>query len=206
MTLTLYSMPSSGNSYKVRLMLGLLDRRYSHVGLEYETPELADAHTTGALPMGKLPVLILDDGTALPESNAILCYLADGTSWMPSEALGRARALGWMFFEQNRHETVIAVRAALQIYESRAHLATPQRMVELLDSGHRVLRVMEDHLADHAWLAGDTPSVADIALYAYTHTAGSQGGFEMHRFAAINDWLARISALPGYVERDDIPT
>jgi glutathione S-transferase len=111
-----------------------------------------------------------------------------------------------MFFEQNRHETVIAVRAALQNYESRAPLATPQRMVELLDSGHRVLRVMDDHLADHAWLAGDTPSVADIALYAYTHTAGSQGGFEMPRFAAINDWLARISALPGYVELDDIPT
>ena len=187
-------------------MLGLLDRTYSHVGLEYETPELADAHKTGALPMGKLPVLILDDGTALPESNAILCYLADGTSWMPSDTLGRARALGWMFFEQNRHETVIAVRAALQNYESRAPLATPQRMVELLDCGHRVLRVMDDHLADHAWLAGDTPSVEDIALYAYTHTAGSQGGFEMPRFAAINDWLARISALPGYVELDDIPT
>jgi len=205
MTLTLYSMPSSGNSYKIRVLLGLLGRTYRHVGLEYETRELAQAHASGTLPMGKLPVLVLDDGTALPESNAILCYLAEGTYWMPSDSLIRARALGWMFFEQNRHEPVIAVRAALQNYASRAHLATPERMAELLDSGHSVLQVMEDHLTEHDWLAGEAPSIADIALYAYTHTAGSQGGFDMNRFPAINVWLARISTLPGYVELDDIP-
>lgn len=205
MTLTLYSMPSSGNSYKLRLMLALLGREYRHVALEYETAELAEAHATGTLPMGKLPVLVLDDGTALPESNAILCYLAQGTDWLPDDPLARARVLGWMFFEQNRHETVIAVRAGIQKYASRAHLATPERLAELLDSGHSVLQVMEDHLCDHDWLVGNQPSVADIALYAYTHTAGTLGGFEMARFPAINEWLAKVAALPGYVGLDDLP-
>ena len=205
MTLTLFSMPSSGNSYKLRLMFALLGRGYRHVALEFDTPALAEAHAGGSLPMGKLPVLVLDDRTALPESNAILCYLAEGTSWMPDDPLERARVLGWMFFEQNRHETVIAVRAGIQKYPSRKHLATPERLAELLESGHGVLQVMEDHLSTHDWLVGDSPSVADIALYAYTHTAGSQGGFEMDRFPGINRWLARIAALPGYVGLDHLP-
>lgn len=205
MTLTLYSMPSSGNSYKIRLMLSLLGRKYRHIGLEYETPELAEAHATGALPMGKLPVLVLDDGTPLPESNAILCYLAEGTNWMPGDALTRARTLGWMFFEQNRHETVIAVRAGIQKYASRAHLATPERLGELLEAGHSVLQVMEDHLDDHDWFGGGNPTIADVALYAYTHTAASHGGFDMAKFPQINAWLARFAALPGYVGLDDIP-
>ena len=119
MTLTLYSMPSSGNSYKARLLLALLGRAYRHVALENETPEIAAAHVEGILPLGKLPVLELDDGTRLPESNAILCYLAEGTGWMPVDPVTRARALGWMFWEQNQHEGVIAVRAALRRY---AHL------------------------------------------------------------------------------------
>ncbi len=205
MTLTLYSMPSSGNSYKVRLLLALLGRDYRHVGLEYETPEIEKAHADGILPLGKLPVLELEDGTRLPESNAILCYLAEGTEWMPSDPLTRARALGWMFWEQNQHEGVIAVRAALRKYASRAHLATPERMAELLERGHELLSRMEDHLASEAWLAGDVPSIADICLYAYTHSAGTHGGFDMDRFPAIGNWLARVSALPGYVALDDIP-
>lgn len=203
--LTLWSMPSSGNSYKVRLMLALLGRGYRHIGLEYETPELAEAHRTGRLPLGKLPVLELADGRRLAESNAILCYLAEGTHWMPDDALARAEALGWMFFEQNRHEPVIAVRAALRHYESRRHLATPERMADLLTSGHEVLGLLEDRLTDHDWLAGDAPSVADIALYAYTHSAGEKGGFEMDRFPAIGHWLARVADLPGYVTLTELP-
>lgn len=202
--LTLYSMPSSGNSYKIRLMLSLIGREYRHIGLEYETPELAEAHATGALPMGKLPVLVLDDATPLPESNAILCYLAEGTAWMPCDPLERARVLGWMFFEQNRHETVIAVRAGIQKYASRRNQATPERLGELLDAGHGVLQVMEDHLGGRDWFVGDTPTVADVALYAYTHTAGSLGGFDMAKFPQINAWLARVAALPGYVGLDEL--
>ena len=206
MTLTLYSMPSSGNSYKVRLLLALLDMPYKHVGMEYETPEIAQAHAENVFPLGKMPVLELADGTRLPESNAILCFLAEGTDWMPDDPVTKAQALGWMFWEQNQHEGVIAVRAALKMYASRAHLATPERMAELLERGHELLGQMESHLKNWDWLAGDKPSIADISLYAYTHTAGGFGGFDMSQFPAILAWLDRIAALPGYVGLDDIPT
>ena len=205
MTLTLYSMPSSGNSYKVRLLLALMGRDYVHVGLENDSGPLKKAHSDGTLPLGKLPVLELEDGTRLPESNAILCYLADGTDWFPDGRLERARVLGWLFFEQNRHEPVIAVRAALREYASRAHLATPDRMADLLSQGHLVLRIMDDHLSSRDWLVGDAPSVADISLFAYTYSAADRGGFDMDRFPAINTWISRVSALPGYVGLDDIP-
>ena len=205
MTLALFSMPSSGNSYKVRLLLALLGRDYRHIDLEYETPELADAHATGALPLGKLPVLVLENGDAIPESNAILCYLAEGTDWMPADPVERAHALGWMFGEQNQHEGIIAVRAALRVYASRAHLATPERMADLLERGTALLSVMESRLKDHYWLAGSSPSVADISLYGYTHSAQCKGGFDLEPFPSLRAWLARITALPGHVGLDDIP-
>ena len=203
--LTLYSMPSSGNSYKVRLLLAYLGRPYRHVGMEYLTPELDKAHAEGLLPLKKLPTLELVDGTRLPESNAILCYLAEGTDWLPADPLDRARVLAWMFWEQNQHEGVIAVRAALLVYEHRKHLATPERMAELLDRGHEILGQMEAHLAKNEWLAAGRPTIADIALYAYTHSAGTKGGFDLSRFPAVNAWLARVAALPGHVTLDDIP-
>ena len=205
MTLTLYSMPSSGNSYKVRLLLAHLGRAYRHEPMEYGTEELARAHSEGVLPLGKLPVLVLEDGTPLPESNAILCFLAEGTDWLPADPVTRARVLGWMFWEQNQHEGTIAVRGALRTYAHRAHLATPERMVALLDQGHAHLERMEGRLAGRDWLAGDRPTVADIALYAYTHTAGEKGGYDMDRFPAIRAWLDRMAALPGHVGLTEIP-
>ena len=203
--LTLYSMPSSGNSYKARLMLALLNQAYTHIGLEYEDAALAEAHASGKLPLGKLPVLVLGDGTPIPESNAILCYLAEGTFWLPDDPVARAHVMGWLFWEQNQHEGVIAVRAALRTYASRAHLATPERLAELLEAGHALLGRMEDHLKDRDWLVGEGPTIADISLYAYTHSAGKKGGFQMDGFPAINRWLERVAALPGFVGLDDIP-
>ena len=203
--LTLYSMPSSGNSYKARLLLALMGKPYQHVGMEYETPELDSAHATGKLPLKKLPVLELADGTRLPESNAILCYLAEGTPWMPSDPVARAQTLAWMFWEQNQHESVIAVRAALLVYASRAHLATPERLAELLDRGYELLGQMDAHLTGRDWLVGDQPTVADLSLYAYTHSAETKGGFDLSPFPSVNAWLARIAALPGYITLDDIP-
>lgn len=203
--LTLYSMPSSGNSYKARLLLSLLGRGYTHIGMEYETPELAEAHAKGALPLGKLPVLLLPTGEAIPESNAILTYLAEGTEWMPTDPIKRAQVLGWMFWEQNQHEGVIAVRAALNVYKSRAHLATPERMAELLEAGHAILSRMETHLEGRDWLVGDKPSIADISLYAYTHSAGTKGGFNMDRFPAVTTWCDRIANLPGHVGLMELP-
>lgn len=194
----LYSMPSSGNSYKVRLLLALLGRDCDTVDVEYLTEALDQAKTEGRLPFGKAPVLELDDGRLLPESNAILFWLGEGTDFVPSDALERAEMLSWMFWEQNQHEGVIAVRAALLSYPHRRAQATPERLAELLERGHDLLGVMERVLQDRDWLVGDQVSLADICLYAYTHTAESRGGFELARFPAVVRWLARIAALPGY--------
>ena len=202
--LTLYSMPSSGNSYKARLMLAHLGLDYEHVGMEYETEALAKAHAEGRLPLGKLPVLVTERGEAIPESNAILCYLAQGTPWMPEDPVTRAHALGWMFWEQNQHEGVIAVRAAILSYDSRAHLRTPERLADLLERGQALLKRMDDHLASRDWLAGDAPSVADISLYAYTHSAETAGGFDLSGMPALRGWLGRVAALPGHVALTDI--
>lgn len=200
--LTLYSMPSSGNSYKARLLLSLLGRDYTHVPCEADTPALQQAKSEGHAPLGKLPVLELPDGTHLPESNAILWFLARGTAFLPEDPLAEAQILAWMFFEQNRHEPVIAVRSALRSYPHRAAEATAERMESLLQDGHTILQLLDDALADTPWLAGESCSIADIALYAYTHTAGSRGGFDMDRFPHVTAWCARIAALPGYEPLD----
>lgn len=195
----LYSMPSSGNSYKVRLLLALLGREASLIDVEYDSPALAEAHAGARLPFGKAPVLVLEDGTALPESNAILCWLGEGTRFVPEDPLARAQMLAWMFWEQNQHEGVIAVRAALLNYSHRKTEATPERLAELLRRGQALLQLMDTHLGTRNWLVGDAPSLADICLYAYTHSAESHGGFDLAPFPALRAWLARIEALEGFV-------
>lgn len=198
----LYSMPSSGNSYKVRLLLALLGRDCDLVDVEDSSAALARVKAQGRLPFGKAPVLELADGRVLPESNAILCWLGEGTRFVPTDAFARAEMLSWMFWEQNQHEGVVAVRGALRFYPARRHLATAERMADLLKRGHALLQVMEDHLTGRDWLVGGAVSLADICLYAYTHTAGSRGGFEMGRFPALQAWLARVAGLDGYVGLD----
>ena len=195
----LYSMPSSGNSYKVRLLLALIGRDCEIVDVEYQTEALDQARAQGRLPFGKAPVLELDDGRLLPESNAILWWLGEGTRFVPADAFARAEMASWMFWEQNQHEAVIAVRGALAYYPHRRALATPERMAELLERGHALLQIMEDRLDGRDWLVDDGPTLADLCLYGYTHTAGSRSGFDMARFPALNRWLDRIAGLPGYV-------
>ncbi|RNF34314.1 glutathione S-transferase family protein [Paracoccus methylarcula] len=197
----LYSMPSSGNSYKIRLLLALTGRDAEVIDCENGSEALARAKAEAALPFGKVPALVLDDGRKLGESDAILWYLGEGTSFIPSDPVERAQMLGWMFWEQYNHEPVIAVRQALLCYPHRASDATPENLAELLERGHAVLQVMEDRLAVHDWLLGGA-SLADLCLYAYTHSAGTRGGFEMGRFPAITAWLRRIEAMPGYVRLD----
>lgn len=195
----LYSMPSSGNSFKVRLLLSLLGRKAQIIDTEYDSAVLTEVKAAGTLVFGKAPVLELDDGRLLPESNAILCWLGEGTAFVPADPFDRAQMLSWMFWEQNQHEGTVAVRAALLTYPHRRAQATPERLADLLASGHANLAVMERRLAQNDWLVGNTASLADICLYGYTHTAGSRGGFEMDRFPGINRWLARIAALPGAI-------
>lgn len=198
----LYNMPSSGNSYKVRLLLALLGQQIPTVDVEKGSAEIEAAKTAGKLPLGGAPVLHLDDEQMIAESNAILLYLSEGSDWVPEDPVSRAQMLAWMFWEQNQHEGVVAVRGSLRFYPHLAAQATPERMADLLERGNAALARMEQHLADHAWLAGTAPSLADIALYAYTHTAGARGGFDMAQFPAINAWLDRVAALPGYVGLD----
>lgn len=196
----LYSMPSSGNSLKVRILLALTGKPVQIVDCDYGSDALAQAKADGVLPYGKVPALVLDDGQVLAESNAILWYLGEGSAFVPDDAVIRAQMLGWMFWEQYNHEPVIAVRQALVSYPHRAADATPERMADLLGRGHALLQVMEDRLAHHDWLAGDMVSLADICLYGYTCTAGSRGGFDMDRFPAVCRWLDRIAALPGVLD------
>ncbi|MFZ2101893.1 MAG: glutathione S-transferase family protein [Oricola sp.] len=203
--LTLYSMPSSGNSYKVRLLLAMRDVPYRHVDAEYGSGVTESAEFRAMNPAGKVPLLMLEDGRLLAESNAILLYLGHGTRFLPDDRYAQALCHQWMFFEQNAHEPTVAVRAAIRTYPQRAHLRTPEILDPLLESGHRALGVMETQLEKTDYLAGDAITVADICLYGYTHTAGEKGGFEMKRFPAINDWLARIAAEPGYVPLSSIP-
>ncbi|CAM3341785.1 glutathione S-transferase family protein [Paracoccus nototheniae] len=196
-------MPSSGNSYKIRLLAALAGIPLEVVDCEYGSAGLEAAKAAGALPFGKVPALELDGGVVLAESNAILCHLGEGTAFWPADPVVRAQMLGWMFWEQYNHEPVIAVRQALVSYPHRAADATPARLADLLARGHALLGVMETALAGRDWLVGEAVSLADLCLYAYTHTAGRRGGFAMDRFPAVNEWLDRVAALPGHVRLDD---
>ncbi|WP_029350493.1 glutathione S-transferase family protein [Bosea sp. 117] len=196
--ITLYDMPESGNSYKVRLAAAHLGRPLRRVRMSSRDGSTRTPEFLARNPIGKLPTVELEDGRCLAESNAIMLYLAEGTPLLPTDRYDRAKAYEWLFFEQYSHEPAIAVRRALLTYAERAALATPERMVQLLEAGNKALGVMEARLAAHDWLAGDAFSVADIALYAYTHTA-EEGGYDLAPFPAVRAWLARVAALPGHI-------
>ncbi len=200
--ITLYEQPDSGNCYKVRLAFAHLRRVYSRVTVSSRDGSTRTAGFLAMNPIGKVPTLELDDGRYLAESNAILLHLAEGTALLPADAYDRAKAYEWLFFEQYSHEPMIAVRRALLAYHERAALATPERLAQLLEGGNKALHVMEQRLAVADWLAGDAFSVADIALYGYTHTA-DEGGYDLAPYPAITAWLARIKALPGHVTLQD---
>ena len=196
----LYDSPVSGNCYKVRLLaahLGLpLDRRPLDVADRSNRPEVI-GHLNPAL---RVPTLVLDDGRPLPESGAILWYLAGGTRFVPEDAYDQAQALAWMFFEQYDHEPNIAVARFWLMYAGNPGLyadALPARH----EGGYRALAAMEKHLEGRDYFVGGRLSIADIALYGYTHVAG-EGGFDLDRFPAVQSWIARVASEPGHVPID----
>lgn len=198
--LTLYSMPSSGNSYKVRLLLAHLAIPFKVIETEYDggreltkTPEFKAKN-----PHGKVPLLELEDGRLLSESNAILLFLGEGTRFVPADKFARAKVHQWMFWEQNAHEGAIAVRSAILTYPERAHRRTPEILGPLLESGNHCLGVMETQLKQTPYLAGGEFTAADICLYGYTHSA-DKGGFDLGQFPAVQAWLRRVSSQPGHV-------
>ena len=196
----LYDHASSGNAYKVRLLLAQLGIDYERVEMDIDAGATRTPAFLAMNPNGRIPLLELDDGRHLAESNAILCYLAHGTPWLPEERWTRAKALEWMFFEQYSHEPYIAVSRYIL-----THLPadSPRRaeLPRLAPRGVAALEVMDRHLAGADWFAGDAYSIADISLYAYTHVAG-EGGFDLAPHRRVRDWLARCAAQPGHVPMD----
>ena len=196
----LYNSPVSGNCYKVRLL-------FAHLGVEYETRDVdvVDRSNRAALigglnPARRVPTLVLDDGRALAESNAILWYFGEGTPFVPPDPYDRARVLQWQFLEQYEHEPSIAVARFLKTYSGRPDLYE-ERREELQTRGRRALEALDQGLEGREWLVGDGMSIADISLYAYTHVA-DEGGFSLEPHPAIRDWLGRVSTQPGHVAID----
>ena len=195
--LILHEDPISGNCYKIKLMLSLLGVPYEWVAVDILKGETRTPAFLQKNPNGKIPVLELEDGTCLWESNAILNFLADSTHYLPSEPRLRTQVLQWQFFEQYSHEPSIAVARFIQFY-----LGLPEERLSeyrsLQKAGYRALSVMEQQLKRTPFLVGDTFSIADIALYAYTHVA-HQGGFDLTPYPGIQQWLERVKEQPGYV-------
>jgi glutathione S-transferase len=194
--LKLYDYLESGNGYKVRLLLHQLGVPYERVELDItrgatRTPEFLRMNRNG-----RIPLLVLDDGTCLPESNAIQFYLAEGTPLLPADRLGRAQVLQWMFFEQYSHEPYIAV-VRFWVHTGLA-VQRVEEVAQRRRRGYEALAVMEDHLTGRTFFVADTYSIADIALYAYTHVA-HEGGFELSGYPAVRAWLERVRSQPRHI-------
>lgn len=198
-----YGDIQSGNCFKLRLVLEQLDLPYQwqHVDIlnkETRTPEFLRKN-----PNGKIPVLELPSGECLSESNAILHYLAEGSALLPADRLQRAQVLQWMFFEQYSHEPFIATARYIVRYLGRP-ADQEQKLQDKMPGGARALTVMEQHLTTRSFFVGEQYSIADIALYAYTHVA-NEGGFDLAMYPAIQAWLVRVAAQPAYRGMDDLP-
>ena len=192
----IYGMEDSGNCYKPCLLLDLLGEPYEWVSVDITKGESRTDEFLGKNLNGRVPVLEIEPGTYLPESNAQLCYLADGTAFLPDDRVEKARVLQWLFFEQYSHEPFIATsrywRHILKDAEGHA-----RQLEERRPGGIAALGVMEEHLEGRDWFVGDRPTIADLALYAYTHVA-DEGGFALDASPRIRAWLERLAALPGY--------
>jgi glutathione S-transferase len=194
--LRLYDFLESGNGYKVRLLLRQLGIPFERVEVDIlagatRTPEFLRRN-----PNGRIPVLELPDGTQLAESNAIQCYLAEGTPFLPEDRVARAQVLQWLFFEQYSHEPYIAV---LRFWTHQGLLARNRfEIAGRRERGYQALGVMESHVAGRRFFVAERYTIADIALYAYTHVA-HEGGFELDGYPAVRAWLARVREQPGHV-------
>jgi glutathione S-transferase len=193
----LYDFLPSGNGYKVRLLLRQLGIDHELVELDIMKGETRTAEFLAMNPNGRIPLLRLPDGTYLPESGAILYYLAKGTPFLPDDKLEQARVLQWMFFEQYCHEPAIAVVRFIHEFEP-SESPRWSEVPKLQEKGYQALDVMEAHLQGRTFLVAETYSIADIALYAYTHVA-DEGGFDLDRYPAVRRWLDRVAAEPGHI-------
>ena len=195
--ITVYGMSTSGNCHKIRLLLEQLGRSYRWIEIDSANGETRTPEYLAKNPNGRVPMLELEDDRLLVESNAILCYLADGTQFLPADAWQRAQALSWMFFEQYSHEPYIAVARFIRGWTPAD---SPRRadLPRLVERGEQALAVMEKYLDKAPWFSGSDYGIADIALFAYTDCAGD-GGFDLAKFPLVSNWLSRIRATAGFV-------
>jgi glutathione S-transferase len=192
----LYDNPVSGNCYKVRLILSLLDIEFERRRLSVVDHSDRAEVLGGLSPSLNLPTVVLEDGRPLGESNAILWFFADGTRYLPDGPYERAQVLQWMFFEQYKHEPGIAV---VRFWVAFSESPPPAADIEARrKAGYLALDVMERHLGDRDYFVGEGFTIADIALYAYTHVA-PEGGFDLEPYLAVRAWLERVEAQPGIV-------
>ncbi len=198
--LRVYGDIYSGNCYKIKLLLTQLGQAHEWVHMDILKKETRTAEFLAKNPNGRIPVLELESGEFLPESNAIIHYLAEGSAFLPSDRLLHARVLQWMFFEQFSHEPNIATaRFIMRYLDSPAH--EQERLRQRYEPGYKALGVMEQHLAANPFFVGGRYSIADISLYAYTHVA-HEGGFDLGAYPQVRAWLARVAAQPGYMGMD----
>ena len=193
----IYGDSRSGNCYKLKLLCAEMD-----VGYDWHEVDIlaGDTHTPEFLAMnanGKIPLLQLPDGRCLAESNAILCYLADGSEFLGGDAFARAEILQWLFFEQYSHEPFIATSRFIIQYQGRP-AARQAELEQKKAGGYKALGVMERQLEQHDFMTGAAFNIADIALFAYTHVA-EEGDFSLADYPAIRAWLERIKTRPKHV-------
>ncbi len=193
----IYGDVQSGNCYKIKLLLELLEIEHQWIPVDILAGETHTEAFLGKNPTGKIPLLELDDGRTLSESNAILNFLANGSPLLPSDPFVQAKILQWQFFEQYSHEPYIAVARFIAKY-----LGLPAERKEEFDSkqagGHQALKVMETQLSKTSYLVGEQLTIADLSLFGYTHVA-DEGGFELSAYPAISHWIERVQSTPGYV-------
>jgi glutathione S-transferase len=193
----LYEHPSSGNCLKVRVLLDQLGADYELVELDLFSGETRTPEHFARNPDGRIPVVELDGGEFLAESNAILLHLAEGTQYLPADPLERARVHGWMFFEQNQVEANIGVARFLAL--SGRHADVPEAFADRQRRGRDALATLERGLHGGDWLVGDGYTVADLSLYGYVHVAGD-AGCPVDEHPGVAAWVQRVAALPGFEE------
>ncbi len=193
----LYGMSGSGNCYKPKLLLTQLHVPFAWIEKDTRKGETRTPDYLAMNANGKVPLLEIAPGQYLAESNAMLCYLAEDTPSLPQDRWQRAQVMQWLFFEQYSHEPYIAVARFIMKYLPPEH----ERRLELPrlhERGHQALAVMEQHLIRHVFFVGEHYTIADIALYAYTHVA-QEGGFDLSRYPAVSKWLENIRSQPGHI-------
>ncbi|MCG6147554.1 glutathione S-transferase family protein [Leptospira levettii] len=192
----IYGDHQSGNCYKIQLLTSLLNIPYEWIEINIKNRETQTESFLQLNPNGKIPILVLDDGRVISESNAILHFLAEGSHLLPNDPFLKAMVLQWQFFEQYSHEPYIAVARFIQHY-----LGIPEeRRLEYESKqlgGHKALKVMEFQLQKSPFLVGDYFTIADISLFAYTHVA-HQGGFDLTSYPNIRRWINRIQTMDSF--------